>query len=122
MKKLFLVLSIFFIILTFVGAFYVITNDGKVSAGYAVIPMIFAIAFMTDYRRKTKAKNKQEEMKIDKYLQSGIAIGLPCGTAIGASYAFISNVEIGIPIAIGAISGILIGATIGLLIDRNKSR
>ncbi len=28
----------------------------------------------------------------------GTAIGLPCGTAIGVSYAFISNVEIGIPI------------------------
>ena len=45
MKKLFLILSIFFIILTFVGAFYVITNDGNVSAGYAVVPMIFGIAF-----------------------------------------------------------------------------
>ena len=122
MKKLFLILSIFFIILTFVGAFYVITNDGNVSAGYAVVPMIFGIAFMTDYRRKNKAKTKQEETKIDKYLQLGIAIGLPCGTAIGVSYAFISNVEIGIPIAIGAISGIIIGTTIGLIIDKHKNR
>lgn len=119
---MFLILSIFFIILTFVGAFYVITNDGNVSAGYAVVPMIFGIAFMTDYRRKNKAKTKQEETKIDKYLQLGIAIGLPCGTAIGVSYAFISNVEIGIPIAIGAISGIIIGTTIGLIIDKHKNR
>ena len=39
MKKVALALSIIFIILTFVGAGYIIYNGGKVNAGYAVVPM-----------------------------------------------------------------------------------
>ena len=43
MKKLLLLLSIAFIILTFIGGGYVIVNRGTVNAGYAVIPMLFAL-------------------------------------------------------------------------------
>lgn len=51
MKKMILLISILFIILTFLGAIYIIYHGGKVSAGYAVIPMIFAVASMSFFRR-----------------------------------------------------------------------
>ncbi len=44
-KKLFLVLSILFIFFTFAGAGYVLLHDGTVSAGYACVPMVFALTF-----------------------------------------------------------------------------
>ncbi len=49
-KKLALILSVIFIILTFVGAGYVLFNGGKVNAGYACVPMIFALISMFFYR------------------------------------------------------------------------
>lgn len=49
MKKFTLVLSIIFIILTFVGAGYVLINHGQVNAGYACIPMVFAFASSAVY-------------------------------------------------------------------------
>jgi len=52
MKKVALALSIIFIILTFVGAGYIIYNGGKVNAGYAVVPMVFALVSITFYRNK----------------------------------------------------------------------
>lgn len=51
MKKAALVICIIFTILTFAGAGYVIYNGGRVNAGYAVIPMIFALASGTFYRK-----------------------------------------------------------------------
>lgn len=50
MKKVLLVLSIIFGVLTFVGAIYVISAKGEVNAGYAVIPMVFALASLAGYR------------------------------------------------------------------------
>lgn len=44
MKRAALVLSIMFVALTFVGAGYVLYNGGRGNAGYAVVPMIFALA------------------------------------------------------------------------------
>ena len=41
MKKLTLIFGIFFSILTFIGAAYVLYNEGGVSAGYAVVPMMY---------------------------------------------------------------------------------
>lgn len=52
MKRTALVLSIIFIILTLVGAGYVLLNGGKVNAGYAVIPMVFAVTSIAFYRGK----------------------------------------------------------------------
>lgn len=52
MKKVALALSIIFIILTFVGAGYIIYNGGKVNAGYAAVPMVFALVSITFYRTK----------------------------------------------------------------------
>lgn len=51
MKKLTLLLSIIFIILTFWGTGYILVNHGQVSAGYACIPMILALAFISFYRK-----------------------------------------------------------------------
>lgn len=50
MKKLFGILSIVFIILTFAGAGYVVLHKGQVNAGYAVIPMVFTIVCQAFYR------------------------------------------------------------------------
>lgn len=52
MKKVFLILTAVFIILTFTGAGYVLHSRGSANAGYAVVPMLFALVFMTFYRRK----------------------------------------------------------------------
>ena len=51
MKKIMLALSVLFIVLTFVGAGYVLYNAGSVNAGYAVIPMALAFACITFYRK-----------------------------------------------------------------------
>ncbi len=50
-KKLALILSIIFIILTFVGAGYILFNGGNVNAGYACVPMVFALISMSFYRK-----------------------------------------------------------------------
>ena len=50
MKKLLLALSIMFVILTFIGAFYVLINKGTVNAGYAVVPMVIALACSSSYK------------------------------------------------------------------------
>ena len=44
-RSIFLVLQITFIVLTFVGAGYVILNHGEPNAGYAVVPMLGALIF-----------------------------------------------------------------------------
>ena len=43
--------SVIFIILTLAGALYVLCNDGKVNAGYACIPMVFALISHSVYRK-----------------------------------------------------------------------
>ena len=50
MKKILLILSTIFILLTFVGAIYVLTSNGTANAGYAVIPMVIALACLASYR------------------------------------------------------------------------
>lgn len=52
MKRLLLVISIVFIILTFMGAGFVLWNQGRVNAGYAVIPMVLSLVFLAAYRGK----------------------------------------------------------------------
>lgn len=50
-EKISLVLGILFSILTFVGAGYVLSNHGQVNAGYACVPIVFALASLTIYRK-----------------------------------------------------------------------
>ena len=52
-KKLALILSMIFIILTFVGAGYILFNGGKVNAGYACVPMVLAFISLS-FNRKYK--------------------------------------------------------------------
>lgn len=54
MRKITLIFCIAFTILTFVGALYVLLNDRNVNAGFAVVPMIFAIVLMGIYRNSKK--------------------------------------------------------------------
>ena len=57
MKKLLLVLWIIFSVLTVVGAIFVLTSNGTANAGYAVIPMVIALACIAGYRTyKSKEK------------------------------------------------------------------
>lgn len=60
LKKIFLGLSIFFMILTFGGAAYVLYTGGRVSAGFAVVPMVFALAFLGFEARETYGIRKAE--------------------------------------------------------------
>ena len=55
-SKIYLILSIVFVILTFLGAGYVLYNKGMVSSGYAIVPMLFGIIFQQLY-----SKSKKEE-------------------------------------------------------------
>lgn len=59
-EKIFLILSIIFIVLTFIGAFMVITHKLN-NAGYAVIPMLFALIFSMLFRnsKKTIEENRK---------------------------------------------------------------
>lgn len=52
MKKFASILAIIFIILTFAGAIYILINDGDVNAGYAVVPLLFALVFTALSREK----------------------------------------------------------------------
>ena len=52
MKKIAFMSSTVFIILTFVGAGYVLCSNGKANAGYAVVKMFFEIASISTYRNK----------------------------------------------------------------------
>jgi len=54
MKKLLLILSIVFIILTFVGAIFVLTSNGTANAGYAVVPLVIALACLAGHRAYKK--------------------------------------------------------------------
>lgn len=49
-KNVLFVLTILFSVLCIVGGGYVILHDGRGNAGYAVIPMLFALVCMQGYR------------------------------------------------------------------------
>ena len=51
MKKIMLALSVLFIVLTFVGAGYILYNAGRVNAGYAVIPMVLSFVCIAFYNK-----------------------------------------------------------------------
>ncbi len=52
MKKAALILGIIFLILTLIGAAYVIMGRGQVNAGYAVIPSLWCMICFGFYRRR----------------------------------------------------------------------
>ncbi len=53
-KKMFLALTVLFVILTVIGAVCILLNRGTVSAGYACIPLLFALAFGGAYHKSKK--------------------------------------------------------------------
>ena len=59
LRNIFFLLGILFSILTLLGIGYVILSSGAKSAGYAVIPMIFAVIFLQLWR-KCKNRNADE--------------------------------------------------------------
>ena len=44
-EKIFRILTFIFMIITFVGAGYVLYNKGQINAGYAVVPSLFCAIF-----------------------------------------------------------------------------
>ncbi len=58
MKKVTFLLSIVGIILTFVGAGYVIYNHGSVNAGCACIPMLFTLVCIAFHRQQSEKEKK----------------------------------------------------------------
>lgn len=52
MKFFFFILSLLFVGLTIAGSGYVLSHQGTVNAGYAVVPMVFALTSLSLYRRK----------------------------------------------------------------------
>lgn len=60
MNKFALVMSIIFMILTFVGAGYVLINHGQVNAGYAVVPMSIEFVFVSLLHSGKKKDNKDK--------------------------------------------------------------
>lgn len=50
-RKLALILSVISIILTFVGAGYILCSGGKANAGYACVPMVFTLISISFYRK-----------------------------------------------------------------------
>lgn len=51
-EKIFRILTFIFMIITFIGAGYVLMNNGYANAGYAVIPMLFALIFSILQKKK----------------------------------------------------------------------
>lgn len=57
--KIYFILLVIFTILTFAGAIYVISNNGEPNAGYACVPMAFALAFSGLFHSTRKEINKK---------------------------------------------------------------
>ena len=59
-EKIFRILTFVFMIITFIGAGYVLFNKGRVNAGYAVIPSLFCAIFsqLAVYEKFKKEKDK----------------------------------------------------------------
>ena len=59
-EKRFKFVTFIFMIITFIGAGYVLFNKGQVNAGYAVIPSLFCAIFsqLAVYEKFKKEENK----------------------------------------------------------------
>lgn len=60
-RNIFFLLQCVFTFLTFIGAISVIRSDGKLNAGYAVIPMMFSLVFGMFVRNSQNAIKEHEE-------------------------------------------------------------
>lgn len=59
-EKIFKVLTFIFMIITFIGAGYILFNKGQVNPGYTVIPSLFCAIFsqLAVYEKFKKEENK----------------------------------------------------------------
>lgn len=57
--KIYFILLVILTIITFAGAIYVISNNGEPNAGYACIPMLFALVFGTLFHKTRNEINKK---------------------------------------------------------------
>lgn len=60
-EKTFQILALIFLVLTFVGAGYVLINKGQVNAGYAVIPMCIGLFFVNLTRMEQNKNNRDNK-------------------------------------------------------------
>ena len=58
--KIYFVLLVIFTILTFTGGIYVISNNGEPNAGYACVPMVFALTFSGLFHSTRNEINKKK--------------------------------------------------------------
>ena len=58
--KIYFILLVIFTILTFAGAIYVISNGGEPNAGYACVPMVFALTFCGLFHSTRNEINKKK--------------------------------------------------------------
>ena len=58
--KIYFILLVIFTILTFAGAIFVIKNNGEPNAGYACVPMAFALAFSGLFHKTRNEINKKK--------------------------------------------------------------
>lgn len=84
LRILYLILSIIFTAITFVGATFVIVNNGRFNAGYACVPMLFGIIFNILFQSSNK-KIKEPILK-NKFILP-ICILLIFGILIGFLYS-----------------------------------
>lgn len=60
-EKIFRIWILIFMIITFIGAGYVLINKGQIGAGFAVIPSLFCVIFsqLAIYEKFKKEKNNK---------------------------------------------------------------
>lgn len=56
MRKILLVFSIVFTVLTLAGIVYVLVSHGQKNAGFAIIPAVFTIAFVIAWKKQPPNK------------------------------------------------------------------
>ena len=105
-KKMLLVTTFVFIVLTLFGVGYVLINHGTVSAGYAVVPMVFGIVFGQWYRKLYCLEN---DSKKNNQKETGIAVGMCLGVGIGVGIGIVTD-NLPLFIAIGVGIGTLLGS------------
>lgn len=67
-QKIYRILTFIFMILTFVGAGYVLFNRGRVNAGFAIVPSLFCAIFsqLAVYEKYKKDKDNIDIIKNEK--------------------------------------------------------
>lgn len=81
MKKVLFITTLFFVLLSFVGAGYVFYTDGQANAGYAVIPLIFALVCAGGY---LVLKKDTGTPALKKWIAAKRGLNIAIGVSVGA--------------------------------------